>query len=457
MYPLVLVLAAILGWQVVAFSPLVVACVLGAAALVAYSLARPSPVLWALLILKPLVDLTWRWPVITVGQVDYNFQTLLGVFVAGLGLLRWATSWKRPRVDCWPLVLLVVLMGVSTVLRPDMAALSAFARLTSGLLFLLLAGICVATVPQVRRLSVAILASLSVVIFVGYLQLAGLVPTTWFIESDRLHLARVSGGYEHHADLSRVLLVGHVLALMLLWQSRSWAARVALLVFLAAAYGELIFSYHRMGWCVVLLELLLWLGLKRRAGVAALVLAGVAAVALIYWDLVAELFRTLLFVFQSDTDLALDNFMSGRGHTFSPTGHLHQWLRAGPLVHLFGFGTPQLQIEGLLYDQTDCDYLRVLVCYGAAGLALYLATLVWCFRQGLGLACEAAAAGQAFWRDFGLLAITLTVAVAFFGITTYSLNYPVLVWMFFAIVSISAAARRRLRDAVPVQQEAARG
>jgi len=443
-YPLVLTVAAIVGWQATAFSPLAAACALGAAAVAAYSFARPAHVLWALLILKPLVDLTWRWPVITVGQADYNFQTVLGVFVAGLGLAHWAASWQRPRVDCWPLAALVFLMGISMVLRPDMAALSSFARLTSGLPFLLLAGIYATTAPQVRRLSVAILASLCVVIVIGYLQLAELVPSTWFIESDRLHLSRVSGGYEHHADLSRVLLVGHVLALMLLWQSRSWAARAALIVFLVAAYGVLIFSYHRMGWCVVLVELLVWLGLKRRAGLAFVVLAAVAAVALVYWDLVAELFRTLLFVFQSDTGLGFESFLCGRGHALSPTGHLYQWMRAGPLVYLLGFGTPQLRIEGLMYDQTDCDYLRVLVCYGAAGLALYMATLIWCFRQGVGLAREAAAAGQPFWRDWGLATITLTVTVALFGITTYSLNYPVLVWLFFAIVSISAAARRRL-------------
>ncbi len=281
-----LALAGVVAWQLALFSPVKAPVAVGALALAAYSFAQPRQVMWGLLVLKPLVDLTWAVPVISVGAADYNVQMLQGAFVAG--------------------------------------------------------------------------------------------------------------------------------------------------------------------WCVVFVELLVWLGLKRRVGTAVLVAAGAVGAVLIHWTFVAELFRTFLFVFQSNTDLTMADFLSGRGHMFLEQGHLSYWLRSGPLVHAFGFGTPRLEIQGIVYDQTDCDYLRVLVSYGVVGLTLYVATLAWCVRQGLGLVREAEAAREPFWRDVGIVTVVLTLAVALFAVTTYSLHYPILVWIFFAIVSIAAAARRRLQAAPAV-------
>ena len=339
-------------------------------------------------------------------------------------------------------------MGISMLLRPGTTQAQTFTRLTSGLLFFAFAGVYFTEAREVRRLAIGVVAAAAVVVAGGYLQMAGVVPYTWTIGTATLSLNRVSGGYEHPGDLARLLLVAHPLALMLLAQSRSWQARVVYLAFLAAAYGVLIPSYHRMGWCAVLVQLLIWLGLKRRVGLAALIVAGVGGAVLIHWTFIAELFRTLLFVFQSNTDLTTADFLSGRGHMFLEQGHLSYWLRSGPLVHVFGFGTPHLEIQGLVYEQTDCDYLRVLVSYGVVGLVLYVATLVWCLRQGIGLMREAAAAREPFWRDVGILTVALTLAVAMFAVTTYSLNYPILVWMFFTVVSLAAGARRRLAEAL---------
>jgi len=442
-----LALAAAVAWQLVSFSPIQAAVGVGALALAVYSFARPRQVLWGLLVLKPLVDLTWAMPVVSLGSADYNVQTVQGGFVAALGLLHVAASWKRPRVDSWPLAALVAVMGLSTLLRPGMLQLASLARLVSGVLFFAFAGVYFTDARGVRRLAAGILAATGAIVLVGYLQVAGLVPYTWHIDWATLHLARVSGGYEHPGDLARLLLVTHPLALMLLWQSRTWHGRAVYLVFLGAAYGVLILSYHRMGWCVVLMELLMWLGLKRRVGTAVLVAAGVIGAVLIHWTFLAELFRTLLFVFQSNTDLAMADFLSGRGHMFLDQGYLTHWLRSGPLVHAFGFGTPRLEIQGIVYDQTDCDYLRVLVSYGVVGLVLYAATLVWCLWQGIGLMREARAVREPFWQDVGVVTVVLTPAVALFAVTTYSLNYPILVWIFFAIVSIAVAARHRLQEA----------
>ncbi|MEU5780472.1 hypothetical protein [Micromonospora lupini] len=290
-----------------------------------------------------------------------------------------------------------------------------------------------------------VLAGAIVHCVLAWLQVAGVIPYSFYFElANWQKIGRASGGYYHPMSLGRLLIFSVFLIYVLGDRLRVPAAVRYALIGLFVATGAV--SLHRFTiLCLIVIvaafEARRVRGLiaSRRAGgrvdrrSALLVGGAVAAVAAVAGGLwggaIWERVRVALTEVGS-LDVRSDTFMHGRGAIWNDVADILG--RSSADVWLFGFG----------YEPWDMhnDLIRVMIIWGVTGLVLVGAILVGLYRLAR---AQLGPSGR-------LPLLVLFATLLIFGLTQKPLAYPYFLWLFFlgmlAVLAVDAESHAETDD-----------
>jgi hypothetical protein len=412
-----------------------------------YSAVFPRPWILFVLISKPVVDLAWRWKFFQVGSQGVNVQTIVALVVIILTALALAARAKRVLLFP-PIILLGLVAGLSALMTPTVGALNELLRLYAGLCFGIVAPIAIASEMDVYKVGKWLLVTISIPIVLCYFQLAGFLPYEYFDDTDRGHLERVTGTYQHPLGLISFFIVAVPMALLLIHRNpkRIWL-RLGCWLFIAGSLVSLAFTYHRAGMVAIAAQILLWLLLTRQYRLAIVATMALLITILLLADWVSVLYGEVAKIGGPITSDSL----RGRGanwHVF-----LTSFTHGHPLNWLIGFGecsaTGDVPGVGLYTsDEPHTDVIRFLYTYGAIGLTLYLGILIGFTRRAIRLYRS----GLEPFRTIGAFAILLFFAVILLTATSEPMRYPTSAWYFFAFGALVVTQDRRYRQWIEARQ-----
>jgi hypothetical protein len=382
-----------------------------------------------LLTLKPLIDLTWFWPFFQYAGQEVNLQTLigLGAFLSNCILLL-SRTWdaRLPK----RVFFFLALATLSVVASPSSLGLNELLRLLTGATFFYSAGNYLAQMKRFKRFAFLVVMVSMIPVFLGFLQLLGLVPYFYWDWANGLQIGRVSGGYPTPLSFIYLLIYACPLALYLSsGKTHSAFTKILARSFLGASAVVLVFTYHRAGYIVIALECLIWLYLARGTKAAAALLLVLVLGAIFSFHSLSSLYGQAV----SDAGDVDGEFLRGRG--FQWYLFINSYVSSGPFHWIFGNGgsviadlDPNLTYV-LSPEEPHNDFIRILHAYGLAGLVAYLSILVLFFRKCL----QHLRSANEFARDLGSVVLPMLVAVALLSMTTEPTRYPSGVWYLFAL------------------------
>lgn len=414
----------------------------------------------ALIAVKPLLDMgeSKAGDHLDIGVVS----TLLGavLMLGALALAVYASRRLPARPLLFMLVALVALLVLSGIdylavparedllalfdvrrysiygphLEPTGAIAAEALRLVVGFAPLALLGLVLlwpAAIPQ-RQLALVVgvvVAGAVAHCVLAWLQVAGVIPYSFYFELPGQKIGRASGGYYHPMSLGRLLMFAVFMIYVLGDRLRLRGALRYALIAIFVATG--IVSLHRF--TIVCLAVIVAAfetrRLRGRRGVTRrrlpLALAGAVVAAGVAAALSSAAVRNKARVTLTEVgslDVRSDTFMHGRGAIWNDVARiLHH---SSTDVWLFGFG----------YEPWDMhnDWLRVLVIWGVVGVISTIALLVGLYRL---VRSQLDPAGR-------LPLAVLYAMLVLFGLTQKPLAYPYFLWLFvFGLVLLLSTDR----------------
>jgi hypothetical protein len=354
---------------------------LGFASLAAVILAFVSMILLpqfvgVALVSKPLVDLTWQWRFAAAGQQGVNLQSVVGALAIAVAILA-PFVWSRRLVTDARIFGLLAVATVSVVVSPSPQAVNEYLRLLAALSFFFTTGAGLRDEAGFERFAKLFVAVVSVPLVLSIAQWAEILPYYSRDWVDMQEVGRVSGAYEHPLNLLYFLIYAIPVAMYLVVK-RSWdgLSRMLPIAFIGISLFVTVLTYHRVALVTLGLQILFWLILSRRRGLAVLVLAAAALTALWFRERLEVLYENAALSFGGEVAWHSDSFLRGRGaHWYV---FLTSLFSADPLLWLIGRGGSTAEAflpgTGFLWvtDEPHSEFVRLLHAYGLLGLGLYL-------------------------------------------------------------------------------------
>ena len=408
--------------------------------------------LWviALLVSKPLVDLTWSLRFGELFHQEINVQAIVAVLALCLTIAAAMQHGSRLQRD--GVILGFLLWAAAAVLvTPTGWGANELIRLYSGTAFYFIAARAFSSAERFRKFAQAFLLVMLVPVLLAYGQAAGILPFSYWDWIEGESLGRASGMYRTPLELVRLLIFAVPLALWLRDRSlRGSLPRHLATAFLLLSAPALAFTYHRVGWLVIALQVLLWFLFTKRIRYAAAFLACVMVCGAVFSHRVEQLWAPVQSVLQGDMEVDSGNVLRGRGANWIV--FLHSWHSSNPALWFIGKGGSIA--EGFVpgfgefeSNEAHNDFIRILHAYGLVGLSLYL----WMLKRFWSKALAARrCAATVFGRDLGTILLVVLVAVLVLSLTTEPMRYPTCVSYLFtlaALVSGAALTTTHVRDA----------
>ncbi|MGW5666816.1 hypothetical protein [Micromonospora sp. NPDC003776] len=277
------------------------------------------------------------------------------------------------------------------------------------------------TAEWMRWVTLLVVAGAVVHCLIAWLQVAGIVPYTFFFKLPGGNIGRASGGYFHPASLGRLL----IFAVFFLYAAGDRlrlrpALRLAVLALLVATT---VVSTHRVSLACVLMiiaaievrrvpAMVSWVrGLPLKVTVAGAAAVGVVLVAL-FVRFGGFLWQRAVFLVDhvGSLDVTDKDFMRGRGEIWR--SYAHAWGDAPAGVWLTGLGYEPWNAHS--------DSVRIFVVWGILGLALMGVVFVGLWRTTSPLVTD-----EARWA-LGVLYLTSAV----FALTQKPTSYSYFMWLF---------------------------
>jgi O-antigen ligase len=388
------------------------------------------------LVTKPLFDLTWRWSFFRFSEQNVNIQAFVGLAVLtlnGIAILNRGTQHRLPRR-------VLVFLGCATlsvVISPSSWGFNELLRLFAGTAFFYTAGRLLAEPGRFDRFAKVFLIAATVPIFLSFLQIAGLLPYDYWDWIETGAIGRVSGTYNMPLGLVFLFIYAFPLALYIANGSKQTrSARTCAWLFLICASIVLVFTYHRVGYLAIALEVSIWLYLNwGKKAVSVFVIALVLVMAT-RSDFISVLYEPVSQSLEDGSEYSGEHFLRGRG--FQWLLYAESYFSSGPIHWVLGLGGSV--IKGIDSDDDSYvlspnephnDYIRILHAYGIVGLVLYLSILAQFFRRAI----HHLRSPDGFARSLAQIMLPILAAVLLLSLTTEPMRYPTAVWYLFALGS----------------------
>jgi hypothetical protein len=388
------------------------------------------------LVSKPLFDLTWRWSFFRFSEQNVNVQTFVGLIVLilnGIAILNRETRHRLPR----RVLLFLSCATLSVIVSPSSWGFNELLRLFAGTAFFYTAGRFLADPGRFDHFAKAFLVAATVPILLAFLQIAGFLPYDYWDWIETVAIGRVSGTYNHPLGLIFLFMYVFPLALYIANGSQQTpSARKWAWLLLISASIVLVFTYHRVGYLAIALEVLIWLYLSRGRKAAIIFLIALAVLTIMSFNFIKVLYEPATQSLEDGSDYSGEHFLRGRG--FQWLLYAESYVSGGPIHWILGRGGSV--IEGIDSDDDSYvlspnephnDYIRILHAYGLLGLVLYLLILTQFFRRAI----HHLHSPDSFVRSLAQVMLPILAAVLLLSLTTEPMRYPTAVWYLFALGS----------------------
>jgi O-antigen ligase len=386
------------------------------------------------LVTKPLVDLTWRWQPFRFSQQPVNIQTYVGLIVLALNgiaiVSRFAWLGMPRRV-----IVFLAWATLSVAISPSSMGFNELLRLLAGLTFFYTAGPSLAESSRFDRFAKIFLCAMVVPLVLTCFQVAGVLPYEYFDWNENGELGRASGTYPTPLSLSFFLIYAFPLALNVAdGKGQSALSKLGARLFLLLASFALVFTYHRVSYIIIALQVLLWLFMSRGFKAALFFSLLLATIGFSFSGGLRTLYAPLQESATGQVDIRSDEFLRGRG--FQWFLFLDSYASGSSTTWILGRGgsvIPGVEtVEGVLdADEPHNDFIRILHAYGLVGLLLYLSVLVLLVKRTFFVLRS----GDIFTRNLGRITLLALTAFVALSMTTEPTRYPTGVWYLFALAS----------------------
>lgn len=391
-----------------------------------------------LLVLKPLIDLSWKRDFIVIFNKGLNLQGIIAITLPFAFIFLILLKKRNNFVFSKEITLFLLSITFSSVVFGSTGwALITYFRFIGGIVFFVLVGKILNDEYKIVKFMYYVIMIMYVPIILSFLQLLGILPYEyWDVVSYLGYVGRATATYKHPADLIRILIFSNVFALFLINYYKGSKIKMSIVnIFIILELIVLYFTYHRTGILIIISQILIWFYLNKRVKILFLISIFGCLVGVIYWDnIYSLLFNNLLM----NPFTQSDDFLRGRGQHW---GYYFTAYSQLPFYkQLFGAGTDFIEFvrnnEIITTDEPHSDLLRIFYTYGVIGFLLYFNMLLYFYNCTQKLRKLAIKARNVFHLKLANLYLIILVSLILFSVTTQPTTYPTFVWYFFSMSSI---------------------
>ena len=332
-------------------------------------------------VFRPIFDLAWN----TNFFWGLNLSGIIALFTIVL-MIMYICFHKKIRVDRtlqWGMVYAFHIGVVTLINMQTYSELNYFLRLLSEMAFLLIVPRKL-TRKELERCILLFLIATLVPIVITYLQDMGICSFTYFDTVSRRKINRGSGGYRQPSVLTRFCTIGLLYAFYLLERKKNIGIRIFLYVYMVMNVIAVFLSYHRTGYLLVVIIIVMWFYLKEKERfikmLKGMFLMGSALIILFIIVYNVGIIAVDLSILESM--FSLDNVVTisesgkmtlvlrGRGSLLEV---LLQGMRENPWYYtFFGNGVNTNRVSGIKMTFADMEIIRVLWNGGILGGGIWL-------------------------------------------------------------------------------------
>lgn len=309
-------------------------------------------------------------------------------------------------------------------------------RLTSELPFLIIVSSKIDNHEKFDKILIGFLIASIIPIIITFLQVAGIVPYTYFDYVNGIKISRGSGGYRQPSVLTRFCSMGLIYA-MYFWDKPniSTIKKIGLLLYIGINIVSVVFSYHRTGYFLVCVIIGLWLYLKYKNRTSVLlqkvIIIGLVIIILFFMvyekGLVTVDLSTIKKMLSFSNILTVGN--DGKIYLLRGRGKMLEILWQGMIQNkwyytVFGNGVNVNSISKISLATADMELVRVLWNCGLVGGAIWIIQYIEMWRTIKNRKCN-----DRLYR----LGVCIFVSFLIWGLTIEATNSPDLIYHIFFV------------------------
>lgn len=315
-----------------------------------------------LIILKPIFDLDWRWPLFYLGPIAIGFHRIVAFGVPAiitvfliLRLLLNASVRINNNIFA---IFFLVSMTITLFFQKNVYSVDEYVRSYNFFIIFLSVPFLIRSNQEFYKIAKLVILVSLVPTFLSYLQTFGFLPFTYYDYLPSVgKIGRISGGYHHPTGYLNYLLVLIPLSIYL-YANKLISKRYFWfwILFILPMVGR---SLHRATIILVLFQLAVFIFFLRRTLFKYFIIVCFFFLFMIYFQ---DIWR-----FVNIGGAITEGQFRGRGVIWSKYVSYFQSFDFSHQV--FGFGSPKLP-DGSF--EPHSDWLRIMFNYGYFGLFLYM-------------------------------------------------------------------------------------
>ena len=320
--------------------------------------------LW-LIILKPIFDLDWRWPLFYVGSIAIPFHwivaftvpAILTVFLS-LRLISKRAIQLNNNIFA---VIFLFSITITLIFQKDIYSIDEYIRTYSFFIIFLSLPSLITSEREFYRTAKLLVSIFLIPTFLSYLQTFGFLPFTyWDVLPIIGQIGRVSGGYRHPTGYLNYLVI-LIPLIIYLYANRIVSKKFFWfwILFTLPMVGR---SLHRATIIIVFLQLAIFIFLLRRIWFKYFIIA-------IFAILLFFLFPYIWGLINQGEAISGMKF---RGRSEIWLEYAEHFQNSNFVQRIIGFGSPKLPNGSY---EAHSDWLRIAFNYGYFGLITYIAFL----------------------------------------------------------------------------------
>lgn len=332
-------------------------------------------------IFRPIIDLGWN--IYLVNEI--NIAAITGLIIDAL-LIIYVVIKNKIYMDSvlrTGLLLFVYMLLITIINGSSISDFGVVLRYLSALSFYIV------VVPNLNDSSLdkivkAFLIITIIPITLTYMQKFGIIKYTYWDYADNQYIYRGSGGYFQPSVLTRFCCFGFLYALYFLEKNKTnKGIKSVLYMYIAYNIGAVLLSYHRTGYLLIMLNLIVWLYLKNKKNILKNVkniFFGLTFFLLIFiclyrMNIVNIKISTFKSLISTENIIKSENgnttlVLRGRGQLLKK---LFEGFEKNPVSNtIFGNGVVRNKITGIEMKVADMDVIRIIWNYGFVGLFIWI-------------------------------------------------------------------------------------
>jgi len=318
-------------------------------------------VLW-LIILKPIFDLDWRWPLFYIGSTAIPFHRIVAFAVPAIItivlVLRLLLNGSVRLNSNILAIFFLVSITITLYFQRNTFSIDEYVRSYSFFIIFLSVPFLIDSKQEFYKMAKLLILISIVPTFLSYLQTFGLLPFTYYDFLPSIgKIGRISGSYRHPTGYSNYLLVLIPLAIYL--HANKLISKKYFWFWILFTLPMIGRSLHRATIILVIFQLAIFIFFLRRT---------------LFKYFMITCFFLLLVIYSQDFwqfinigGAITEATFRGRGVTWSKYVNYFQGLDFSQQI--FGFGSPELP-DGSF--EPHSDWLRIMFNYGYSGFIAYI-------------------------------------------------------------------------------------